>query len=87
MNFTDLSNGVSEGYCIVKTVEQKLNVKGVPYLDLVLSDADGEINAKLWDYKDQSDSFGQGVSRKEERGSTVPSKWNFTALALSRALR
>ena len=33
-------------------MEQKLNVKGVPYLDFVLSDADGEINAKLWDYKE-----------------------------------
>ena len=32
MNFKSVGNGTSEGYCIVKTVEQKLNVKGVPYL-------------------------------------------------------
>ena len=52
MNFKTVANGVSEGYCIVKTVEQKVNVKGVPYLDFLLSDASGEINAKLWDYKE-----------------------------------
>ncbi len=64
MNFTYLSGGVSEGYCIVKTVEQKLNVKGVPYLDLVLSDSDGEINAKLWDYK-------ESVHGKYEAGAFI----------------
>ena len=52
MNFKTVANGTSEGYCIVKTVEQKVNVKGVPYLDFLLSDAAGEINAKLWDYKE-----------------------------------
>ena len=52
MNFKTVAPGVSEGYCIVKTVEQKVNVKGVPYLDFLLSDASGEINAKLWDYKE-----------------------------------
>ncbi|MOA34386.1 hypothetical protein D3C78_1557560 [compost metagenome] len=35
----------------------------------------------------QLDSCGHGVSRYEDFGSTVPSKWNFTALALRRALR
>ena len=52
MNFKSIGNGASEGYCIVKSVDQKLNVKGVPYLDMMLSDAGGEINAKLWDYKE-----------------------------------
>ena len=52
MNFTTLSNGTSEGYCIIKSLEKKMNVKGVPYLDLVLCDKTGEINAKLWDYKE-----------------------------------
>ena len=52
MNFTTLSNGTSEGYCLVKSIEKKVNVKGVPYLDLVLCDKTGEINAKLWDYKE-----------------------------------
>lgn len=39
-----------EGYCIVKSVAIKSNVKGSDYLDMVLSDAGGEIAAKLWDY-------------------------------------
>ena len=52
MNFKTIGNGTCEGYCIVKTVETKTNVKGVPYLDFLLSDASGEINAKLWDYKE-----------------------------------
>ena len=51
MNFTTYANGTTEGFCVVKTVEEKVNVKGVPYLDLTLSDSSGEINAKLWDYK------------------------------------
>lgn len=52
MNFKNLPNGASEGYCLVKSVEKKVNVKGVPYLDLILCDKSGEINAKLWDYKE-----------------------------------
>lgn len=39
-----------EGFCIIKSVAEKTNVKGSLYLDLVFSDAGGEINAKLWDY-------------------------------------
>ncbi|MEG1560296.1 MAG: HD domain-containing protein [Clostridia bacterium] len=39
-----------EGFCIVKMVTVKSNVKGVPYLDMLLFDSGGEINAKLWDY-------------------------------------
>ncbi len=39
-----------EGYCIVRSVAQKSNIKGSDYLDFVLADASGEIVAKLWDY-------------------------------------
>ena len=39
-----------EGFCIVKSVGIKTNVKGAAYLDMVLADAGGECNAKLWDY-------------------------------------
>ena len=53
MNFTCVNNstGTLEGFCLVKTVEQKTNVKGQAFLDLTLMDAEGEINAKLWDYR------------------------------------
>lgn len=39
-----------EGFCIVRQVMQKSNVKGSEYLDFILCDAGGEVNAKLWDY-------------------------------------
>ena len=51
MNFITYKNGTTEGYCVVKTADVKVNVKGVPYCDLTLSDKSGEINAKIWDYK------------------------------------
>ena len=50
MNFTQLPNGHYEGFAIVKRAEKKLTSKGSEYLDMKLSDADGEIIAKLWDY-------------------------------------
>jgi len=44
------ANNQVEGFCIVRSVSQKSNVKGSEYLDFVLCDAGGEVNAKLWDY-------------------------------------
>ena len=44
------ATGQVEGYCIVKSVAVKSNVKGSDYLDLILCDAGGEISGKLWDY-------------------------------------
>lgn len=53
MNFTELnSSGSVEGFCLVKSVEVKKTAKGVPFLDLILTDSTGEIVAKLWDYKE-----------------------------------
>ncbi len=43
-------SGTHTGYCLVKSCERKLNKNGEPYLDMVLSDRSGEINAKLWKY-------------------------------------
>ena len=56
MNFTCVNNstGAVEGFCLVKTVEQKTNVKGQAFLDLSLMDTGGEINAKLWDYRPET---------------------------------
>ena len=54
MEFRNIDNkGTVEGYCLVKSVEKKLNVKGVPYLDMTLTDRTGEIGAKLWDYREE----------------------------------
>lgn len=43
-----------EGFCIIKSVQIKSNVKGASYLDMMLGDAGGECNAKLWDYAPES---------------------------------
>ena len=51
MNFTPIDNkGLSEGFCLIKQIEKKTSSKGDDYLDIMLSDSDGEINAKLWRY-------------------------------------
>ncbi len=39
-----------EGFCIIRSVSVRQNVKGAEYLDLVLADCGGESVAKLWDY-------------------------------------
>lgn len=48
------TTGQVEGFCIVKSVTQKTNAKGADYLDMILCDAGGEIDAKLWDYSPES---------------------------------
>lgn len=52
MNFTTNERGGADGFCLIKNVEKKTSSKGGPYLDMTLSDATGEINAKLWDYNE-----------------------------------
>lgn len=51
MNFTPVdNNGLVDGFCIIKSIDCKTSSKGDSYLDMMLGDADGEINAKLWRY-------------------------------------
>ena len=53
MNFKSVNNsGTVEGFCLVKSAEVKKTAKGLAYLDMTLTDSSGEINAKLWDYKE-----------------------------------
>lgn len=51
MNFKTLPNGLCDGFVILKKCEEKNAKNGSVYLDLILGDKDGEIPAKLWDYK------------------------------------
>ena len=53
MNFTPVNNatGTLEGFCLLKTVDQKITAKGAAYLDLTLMDTTGEMNAKFWDFR------------------------------------
>lgn len=54
MNFKEINNnGTVEGFCLVKTLEVKKTAKGLSYLDMTLTDSTGEINGKLWDYKEE----------------------------------
>ena len=73
MNFTPLgSTNSHEGYCLIKTVEKKLTAKGVPYLDMTLADNSGEINAKLWDYKESPLNQFNALDFVKVRGTYVP---------------
>lgn len=49
-NIYNAASNQVEGFCVIKSVTQKSNVKGASYLDLILADAGGECVAKLWDY-------------------------------------
>lgn len=53
MNFTPINqNGLYEGFALITKSEKKVTAKGKDYLDLTLSDKDGEISAKYWDYNE-----------------------------------
>jgi len=51
-----------EGFCLVRSCAVRTNVKGTPYLDLVLADCEGEAVAKVWDY----DPKGMGTFESED---------------------
>lgn len=42
----------NDGFWLIKTIDKKVNVKGAPYLDMMLCNKQGEIPAKLWDYSE-----------------------------------
>lgn len=50
MKFTEIGNGQVEGFAVIKQCEVKAAKNGTSFLDLLLSDKDGEIFAKIWDY-------------------------------------
>ncbi len=70
MNFTyHEKSGTHTGYCIVKSCVRKLNKNGEPYLDMVLSDRSGEINAKLWKYDENLHGFYEPNSLIKVQGT------------------
>lgn len=74
MNFTTNERGGADGFCLIKNVEKKTSSKGGPYLDITLSDATGEINAKLWDYNEMLHGTYEAGDLVKVRG--VISKYN-----------
>lgn len=54
MNFTQCEKpGLYEGFALVKSCDKKSAKNGTFFLDIVLSDKDGEIFAKMWDYREE----------------------------------
>lgn len=73
MNFTPLdNNGLVEGFCIIKSVDCKTSSRGDSYLDMMLGDADGEINAKLWRYSKELHGEYAANDLVKIRGSISP---------------
>ena len=59
MNFTQLPNGMCDGFVVLRKCEEKKTKNGSTYLDLIIGDKDGEMSAKLWDYNGASGVFEQ----------------------------
>ena len=53
MNFKELdNNGTVEGFVLVKSCDKKSAKNGSTYIDMTLADKTGEINAKMWDWRE-----------------------------------
>ena len=57
MNFKQLPNGMCDGYVILKKCDVKKTKNGSQYLDALISDKDGEMSAKLWDFNGSADTL------------------------------
>lgn len=66
------TNGATDGFLLVKTADRKVTAKGMPYLDLNLSDKTGEINAKLWDYHEEVQGVFEPGTIVKIRGTVAP---------------
>ncbi len=54
MNFTQTDKaGVVECFALVKKADKKTSKNGSFYLDIVVADKEGEMFAKMWDYKEE----------------------------------
>ncbi len=57
MNYISVNNDIVDCFALVKFAEVKSSKNGSYYMDLVFSDNDGEIPAKLWNYDADRYSF------------------------------
>lgn len=48
-------NGTLQGYVLVKNCDRKSAKNGSTYLDLIISDGDADVVAKIWDFKGNAD--------------------------------
>lgn len=68
-SYINKSTGQVEGFCLIKSVQIKSNIKGADYLDMVLSDVAGEVVAKLWDYQSSLHGMFQAGDVIKVRGT------------------
>lgn len=73
MNFTPIDNkGLVDGFCLIKSIDIKTSSKGDSYLDMMLGDSDGEINAKLWRYNEDQHGVYTANELVKVRGVISP---------------
>lgn len=72
MNFTSIGGEFVEGYCLIKTADVKTTAKGMKYLDLMVADSSGEINAKYWNLTDKEQDLYKSGDVVKIRGSIAP---------------
>ncbi|MDD3400215.1 MAG: HD domain-containing protein [Eubacteriales bacterium] len=60
-----------EGFVLIKSAAVRQNVKGADYLDLVLTDNEGEAVAKMWDYSPTTHGTFDADDIVKVRGSIV----------------
>ncbi len=74
MKFTPIVEGKNlvEGFCLIKSIDKKTSTKGDTYLDMMLSDSEGEINAKLWSYNENVHGVYDANTLVKIRGSISP---------------
>jgi 3'-5' exoribonuclease len=46
-----------EGFALIRSIDEKTSARGGHYLDMMLRDADDEVNAKLWEYTEAQGTF------------------------------
>ena len=66
------TNGATDGFLMVKSADRKITAKGMPYLDLILSDKTGEISSKLWDYHEEVQGVFEPGTIVKVRGTVSP---------------
>lgn len=71
MNFSVISekSNTVEGFALVRKSDKKTTAKGSFFLDMILADKSGQINAKLWDYNDEINGVFEINSLVKVRGN------------------
>ena len=49
-------NGTLQGFVLVKSCDRKSAKNGSSYLDLIVTDGESDVVAKIWDFKGDADS-------------------------------